>query len=419
MISINNTPSVRRMLRNTISTLASCLLLVQLIFVSSAFGQGSALSATAVHSNLCPPGFHCCQLLTFTAGVATDELDIQLPFPSTLDPTCWNWGCANNTLGITPTALFDNSTPQKQNGWHFKFNPSLAAGKTIQIMLCPVDGREDCAYAWTSLNWTSYSGTPPVVIASGTAGILPCQNNSSVLCPSCDQVDIYNPNVCYERLCVTRHWPTSNSTTGRTFILHIVPGLTACNKVASGSNCPYPVITIDQTEYPGASFTEQDGPPGPNGAPTYTNLTLSYTGDLGGCETFCINIPKCNPAVSHTVVVNNPDDPHPCAAVTAAFKTVGGPDPIITAENFPNPLTRANQFKTVIPFEIGQNGGDARVSVINDAGKLVYQDVQTFAGSGKHFFYFTGEQLPSGKYFYTIESPIGAVIVKKSLLIVK
>ncbi len=50
---------------------------------------------------------------------------------------------------------------------------------------------------------------------------------------------------------------------------------------------------------------------------------------------------------------------------------------------------------------------------------MFHNDVQNFAGSGKHFFYFTGERLPTGKYFYTIESPLGAVIVKQSLLIVK
>jgi hypothetical protein len=46
-------------------------------------------------------------------------------------------------------------------------------------------------------------------------------------------------------------------------------------------------------------------------------------------------------------------------------------------------------------------------------------DAQNFAGTGKHFFYFTGTQLPAGKYFYTIESPLGAIIVRQSLLIVK
>ena len=46
-------------------------------------------------------------------------------------------------------------------------------------------------------------------------------------------------------------------------------------------------------------------------------------------------------------------------------------------------------------------------------------DDMEITGAGKHFFYFTGEQLPSGKYFYTIESPFGVVIVRQSLLIVK
>ncbi len=52
-------------------------------------------------------------------------------------------------------------------------------------------------------------------------------------------------------------------------------------------------------------------------------------------------------------------------------------------------------------------------------GSVVKEETMIFTGSGKHFFYFTGERLPAGKYFYTIESPLGTVIVKQSLLIVK
>lgn len=54
-----------------------------------------------------------------------------------------------------------------------------------------------------------------------------------------------------------------------------------------------------------------------------------------------------------------------------------------------------------------------------NSGRTVFTEAQEFSEAGKHFFFFTGEQLQAGKYFYTIESPLGDVIVEKSLWIVK
>jgi hypothetical protein len=89
-----------------------------------------------------------------------------------------------------------------------------------------------------------------------------------------------------------------------------------------------------------------------------------------------------------------------------------------TIQNYPNPVSAQTQFRTTIPFEIA-NEGLAKISIVDVSGKVVFTDAQEFAGAGKHYFYFTGTQLPAGKYFYTIESPLGVVIVKQSLLIVK
>jgi hypothetical protein len=68
---------------------------------------------------------------------------------------------------------------------------------------------------------------------------------------------------------------------------------------------------------------------------------------------------------------------------------------------------------------LATDGGDARINLFDVAGKLVHSETSTFAGNGKHFFYFTATALPSGTYYYTIESPLGVTIVKRSMLIVK
>lgn len=417
MKTINKTEVNQKLLRNMLKMFASCLLMAQLIFVSSAFGQGASLGTTAVYSDQCPTAIHCCQLITFTAGGNTDHLSIQVT--GGVDPSCWNWGCQKSN----PAANVAFTTKATGDGWDITFGPNpLGIGQTVQIMLCPVDNKEACAYAYTSITWSAdLVGPPPIPQGNGTTPILGCTGTNDIMCPTCDRVDMTTPNTCYERFCITRHWPVSNLTSGKTFVLRIKPKLKPCNITQTG--CPVTSIQMDNTEFPGWTANNPVDGTLPNGD-TYTDIPLTHTGDLGGCGTVCINIPKChdpnapsNP-ITHTVTVNNPDDPYPCNPVSAAFKTVGTTQ-TITAENFPNPLTRTNQFKTTIPFELSQNGGSAKISIINVDGKTVYQDVQEFAGSGKHFFYFTGEQLPSGKYFYTIESPIGTVIMNKSLLIVK
>jgi len=44
---------------------------------------------------------------------------------------------------------------------------------------------------------------------------------------------------------------------------------------------------------------------------------------------------------------------------------------------------------------------------------------ESVLGAGRHFFYFTAKDLPSGTYYYTIEFPQGVVIASKTMLVVK
>lgn len=100
--------------------------------------------------------------------------------------------------------------------------------------------------------------------------------------------------------------------------------------------------------------------------------------------------------------------------------TNGTNNPLPASEqNFPNPVTSANDFKTMIPFSV-EGTGVAEIIVTNAKGDVVLRDDMDVMTSGKHFFFFTGKELPAGSYYYQIQFPKGEkVIVQRSLLIVK
>lgn len=89
------------------------------------------------------------------------------------------------------------------------------------------------------------------------------------------------------------------------------------------------------------------------------------------------------------------------------------------AANYPNPFGSASQFKTTIPF-MTDGTGTAEITIMDATGKVVLTDDLVITDAGKHFFYFTGEQLPAGTYYYRIEFPKDErVIVQRAMILVK
>jgi hypothetical protein len=396
------------------------------------FSQGMVVSPK--NSDICDGvTWHCCQFFRYTAPAGgVDEIDIGCGTNNGTNPSpnCWNWGCnthwVSNQAGIGVTV-----TVNPGGGWKITFSPKLAAGNTFTIELCPNNGQDACAYSWLTFNWVAKllgaqvdPPTPP--FGPGSVNINGCSGgqtgyNTNSYCPGCDRIDLYQNTPCDERVCITRHWPAVSST-GTTFIVTFSPPLQPCNFSTTGCLEEYTLTgpTLDPDEVSDGWSLTDVSPPGVTGQ----NYKIQGPG-LDGCFSICFDIPACDPLLSHTVWVNNPNDPDSCAEsiASASFKTAANPSSGNTivrqyVSNFPNPVTSASQFKTTIPFETSSEG-IAKISVFDPSGKVIYTDAQDFVGIGKHFFYFTGEQLPSGKYFYTIESPLGVTIIKQSLLIVK
>ncbi|HYM21385.1 MAG TPA: T9SS type A sorting domain-containing protein [Candidatus Kapabacteria bacterium] len=146
---------------------------------------------------------------------------------------------------------------------------------------------------------------------------------------------------------------------------------------------------------------------------------------IDACSGFCVNIPMCNPKVHYTVWITDDNDkgaPTPCTPHPSMdFKRIANPSssPTQGESNYPNPVTQENQFKTTIPFLMPSDGGDAKINIFDVSGRLIHTETMSFSGNGKHFFYFTATDVPTGSYTYTIESPLGVTIVQRNLLIVK
>ncbi len=363
---------------------------------------------TPVHTNICPwggpPVTQCCLEVVVTIPMGSTLSDFQFYMSGGTPPpdanACWDFSCAGSNA--SPQAHLTVTNPRTyvtaNDGMSFHYSTALAGPATFQFMLCPLAG---CSSNWSTMHYrTATTGAFTAYSNGGCSG-------DSPTCPSCDEVDLYTGGPCYEEICLTKHWPGGSPIT--TFTLHFNPALP--NYPCTPTGCAAASPSLDA----GSSGWAV-------GLPTNGGADLTVTAippnSLDACQTICIDIPKCDP-VSRTVTVTT--DGSCTTGAVATFK-ISGTDPTTISkdnlQNYPNPLSDKNQFKTTIPFQIA-GSGDAKISIFDETGRKVYTDVQNFYGSGSHFFYFTGEQLPAGKYFYTIESPLGAVIVKQSLLIVK
>ncbi|MEI8134789.1 MAG: hypothetical protein WCH46_06885 [bacterium] len=148
---------------------------------------------------------------------------------------------------------------------------------------------------------------------------------------------------------------------------------------------------------------------------------------LPPCGTWCMKVKKCTPYISDTITIQsyplgNPGGNCYSAKDTVNLKKAAESHTAVFVvgdeQNYPNPVSSDHDFKTTIPFTL-PTGGEAGIRVLDATGKLILEETMSFDEGGKHFFYFTGSQLPSGKYFYQIEQPKGKVLLSKSLIILK
>ena len=80
-------------------------------------------------------------------------------------------------------------------------------------------------------------------------------------------------------------------------------------------------------------------------------------------------------------------------------------------QNFPNPFNPI----TSITFEIPV-GSDVQLSIYNLAGRKVRTLIHEIKDAGKHTIQLNGNNLPSGIYFYALDTPSNK-LVKKLVLI--
>ena len=402
-----------------------------MLSITSIRSYGQTLGITTASSPCTGNDGPCCFRLTFNPGSATPmrTLDINVS-----NPACWDWVCfelqfpalTSGGVGVTGTATGGAGSGQ------YSFKPTIAntnfpSGADLVLILCPKLG---CDISNATITWT-YTAANGLTVTQ-TYGFPNC--NGSSYCPRCDQTTLqsggfYN-GYCYDRACFQKR--STGSATSGPFKITFNPAWTPCVQPTrawvhtwpDGSVSYGPLCNQDGNQgnpLPPDGWTIAGPNPEPGGNNSFT-VTPGIDFPFLPCDVFCINIPMCEGGKKYTVTITDLSDlGHNCTpSPSMIFKRATDGNEIGQNQNsYPNPVTRMTQFRTTIPFLLPSDGGEAKINFYSEAGNLVHTETNTFSGTGRHFFYFTGEDLPSGKYFYTIESPIGAIIVKRNLLIVK
>ena len=392
-----------------------CVIVLSLMSVAStrSIGQSIKTSTTATItpcSNLTDGP--CCYIITFTSGPnPTNSLELQFS-----QPGCWDWTCFEAQYGAGNRVGLPGS-----GDYIFTGTPLIGAyPATIQYHICPLS-------TCTNLGLVTAISTDNGGVQSKQSWGFDGCGGGSTWCPDCDFTNLQNDGFyngdCFDRACFTKR--SGAATSHGPFRVHFIPAWTPCNQPTYAWGSP------TGGDHGAPCGSDQPTPLGPDGwtITTYsTGDSMDFTppggldGAIQACSGFCIDIPECSPPVHYTVWIEDVSDPgHDCTPhpsmnfkrSAANVSDAGG------ATNFPNPVTGTTEFKTTIPFELASDGGDAKIRIFDESGKVVHSEISSFAGSGSHFFYFTAKDLPAGKYFYTIESPLGVTIVKRNLLVVK
>jgi len=370
--------------------------------------NAQTLIVTPISSTACTTPAQCCYHFKFFVGSTTNWFQFIAPGST----NCWDWTCFDNQNFVVNPGSVTPTVNRSNNTVTITFNPSLTGPGQIEFTLCPATG---CNPIGTSLSWSSkLNGTPT---GSGTATFNACAG-SSTDCLGCDQTIIYRINDCIHDVCYKRR-----STSG------LSGGVTITFNPALDVDCTpecvndYPSRTFADIGIPAGWSTQNRNPS--SGDISSFDIVPGPGAGLDACEELCITIPACYDDVPITVTMSAISNPNDCSpSPIGAFKQGGEIDspPAVGANNsepnYPNPVTSATEYTTIIPFSVA-SGGEAKINIMDESGKIIHSKTQQLAGGGKHSFHFSGSHLPSGKYYYTIESPLGAVIVKRTLLLVK
>ena len=335
----------------------------------------------------------CCLWFVIDVPVSSDELDISL-LGSGLD-TCFDWTCFVNQTG----GGFVYTHPSSGN---LKVTKTGGFPSRFSFYLC-THSATDCTPACKdSFVWNTYSGGLQTGAGTGHLTTTCCTPDFDPC--GCDQIQ----QLGTDYICAVKGSGSHSSSV--TFIF--CPALPCTPGVVTFSGMPA-ASTQSWTNVGGCTYIKLICPPiGP---------------DISPCDQICIHLPAgCpNHGLLTTMNVDFELNPNPCSYQKyGRFKLAGsGSQPQLTGLNeggqsYPNPVNASNGFKTTIPFETSA-GGNAKITITDAKGVKVCDETENLLGSGKHFFYFTADRLPSGTYYYQIEFPQGVVIVSKTIVIVK
>ncbi len=390
------------------------LFIIGFIAVSSTTGNAQWIDVKPSISPACTyTGRDCCFEFTSSNWLASmKRWEVNLE-----DCSCWDTNCIKSQFPMTVCGVSVNldsltTTSSPCNiGLHFSAASPLPANCNFQLLVCP---RKTCSPTGKGWNWSAWDSAE--VLKGYNYGTFSCDTSVTPCNPTCDLTAV-QAFPCYFDVCFFKRANYIGSSGGAFRITFNPPiNLTNCKPIA---DCDTGIVLPT-----GAQISHIDSNLD-GGVKSIDITTTVFFSRLTACDWVCFHIPRCDPILDTAItihVVDLSDPSHPCSSSpTVTFKPSSNQRALNVSgeDNFPNPLTRLTQFKTTIPFELKTDGGDARIIIVDASGKAVYSETQTFAGSGKHYFYFTGQDLPSGTYYYTIESPLGRAIVRRQLLIVK
>jgi hypothetical protein len=277
-----------------------------------------------------------------------------------------------------------NSTPdQFLEGWGGGHR-----NVTTQAMLADIYNQGGLAYICA--DWMSHTG--PIMIENSLK-VLNAVNYNPAPQPVVIKADLYNDNGIY------RPRITINDTRReRDFSKYWVGKY----NYVTMQQTAFPITTntfIDYSEYVLATEDEGDAPPYNR---WYSVIQMDLTSKWSPASNrvyFTVGSPVCytcgvgdNPVNGNS---NKPELPHE-----------------YSMKNFPNPFNPVTKIYYNIP-----EAGNIKITVYNIQGKSVQIVVNSFKGKGSHVAEFNGSNLPSGIYFYKLESK--DIEISKKMILVK